>query len=534
MLKRKNSFSPLKHDIRFDKTKHLLKHTLQLFLLFFFIVQFSIAQNYFIVLDSLTLNPIPFATIMLNDKKGWVTNDEGQFQLPKDTRLDSKDTLFLSSLGYNSLKYALHTIKDSIFILSPKPFLLDEVVLTNKNLSVEDIIDQLEVDVHLKYDFDFNKKRVFFRESGTQEFKKLLVMVRRNSIAALGQSFWDSLLPTIPPKQTWYEEFLANSYGDHGKENQKLKVEKALELADEDDLVFEDMDRLFNQILLKNIKMDSYFKVRSGLISQKIESSELQEAMLADSTKIDAESKGEKANNYMERSLNRLKNILSGLYDNEKHKISVLDKKRHYDFDLIGLTFMGETPVYEIHFEPKKKGYYKGKMFVDADRFALVRIEYKNVIPIKSIKLFNVFYEEFLKTILFQMKKLPNGRYALQYFENESGYESGMRRPVNIIEKNKNVRGRRKQNELALDADLHFITNEKTHLVVLDQETFTQSNFEKLEFKHQVIPEKRNAYDPSFWEGELIMEPNQALRNFKSEQKKNRLPREPIQTKTNN
>jgi len=524
MLKRKNSFSPLKHYIRFDKTKNLLKYTLHLFLLFFFIVQFSIAQNYFIVLDSLTLNPIPFATIMLNDKKGWVTNDEGQFQFPKDTRLDSKDTLFLSSLGYNSIKYALHTIKDSIFILSPKPFLLDEVVLTNKNLSVEDIIDQLEVDVHLKYDFDFNKKRVFFREYGTQEFKKLLVMVRRNSIPALGQSFWDSLLPTIPPKATWYEEFLASSYGDHGKENQKLKVEKALELADEDDLVFEDMDRLFNQILLKNIKMDSYFKVRSGLISQKIGSGELQEAMLADSTKIDAESKGEKANNYMERSLNRLKDILSGLYDQEKHKISVLDKKRHYDFELIGLTFMGETPVYEIHFEPKKRGYYQGKMFVDADRFALVRIEYKNVIPIKSIKLFNVFYKEFLKTILFQMKKLPNGRYALQYFENESGYESGMRRPINIIEKNKNVRGRRKQNELALDADLHFITNEKIHLVVLDQETFTQSNFEKLEFKHQVIPEKRNAYDPSFWEGELIMEPNQALRNFKSEPKKESTP----------
>ena len=59
------------------------------------------------------------------------------------------------------------------------------------------------------------------------------------------------------------------------------------------------------------------------------------------------------------------------------------------------------------------------------------------------------------------MKKLPNGRYALQYFENESGYESGMRRPVNIIEKNKNVRGRRKQNELAINQNLNYITNKK-------------------------------------------------------------------------
>ena len=184
-----------------------MKHMPDPFPLFFLIVQFSIAQNYFVVLDSLTQNPIPFATIMLNNKQGWVTNGEGQFQLPSDTSLDAKETLFLSSLGYNSLKFALHTIKDSIFILSPKPFLLDEVVLTNRNLSVEDIIDQLEVDVHLKYDFDFNKKRVFFRESGTQEFKKLLVKVRRNSIPALGQSFWDSLLPTIPPKATWNEEF---------------------------------------------------------------------------------------------------------------------------------------------------------------------------------------------------------------------------------------------------------------------------------------------------------------------------------------
>ena len=78
------------------------------FLLFFFIAQFSVAQNYFVVLDSLTLNPIPFATIMLNHKQGWVTNGEGLFQLPSDTHLDSKDTLYLSSLGYNSIKYALH------------------------------------------------------------------------------------------------------------------------------------------------------------------------------------------------------------------------------------------------------------------------------------------------------------------------------------------------------------------------------------------------------------------------------------------
>ncbi|MGB1020455.1 MAG: carboxypeptidase-like regulatory domain-containing protein, partial [Flavobacteriaceae bacterium] len=102
----------------------------------------------------------------------------------------------------------------------------------------------------------------------------------------------------------------------------------------------------------------------------------------------------------------------------------------------------------------------------------------------------------------------------LQYCELKDGNETGIQRPLNIIEKNKNVRGRRKQNELAMNVDLHFNTLEKQHLVVLEQEELSAEAFESLELTHTVLPEERMTYDPAFWADEHIIEPNEAIRNY--------------------
>ena len=482
-------------------------------LLFFCVAQFSMAQNNLTVLDSLTQNPIPFASILLNRKQGWITNDEGRFRLPPDKELTAQDTLVLSSLGYKTLKRAGDQLQDSIFYLAPEPFELDEVILTNRNLTAEEIIEKLKEKVHLKYDLDFHHRRVFFRESGEQEFKKMNVEVRRNSIAVLGQSFWDSLIPTIPPKTTWHQDILTHSYGNYTRDQQKLKVIKALELADESDFIFEDMGELFKQIIAKHVKKDSYFKVRSGLMGGKIDQEDLMDKE-KDSSLTQEELNAKKATDYMKAKLYRFKDIFGGLYSDEELQISILEKEKHYTFNLIGLRLWGDIPVYEIDFTTKTKGKYQGKLFVDADRFALVRLEYQNIKPIYSFSMFKVFFKQFLKTATVQFKLLDNGRYTLQYCELKDGNETGIQRPLNIIEKNKNVRGRRKQNELAMNVDLHFNTLEKQHLVVLEQEELSAEAFESLELTHTVLPEERMTYDPAFWADEHIIEPNEAIRNY--------------------
>lgn len=481
-------------------------------LLFFCVAQCSLAQNRFTVLDSLTQNPIPFTTILLNNKQGWITNEEGQFQLPKQQIDKAKDTLSLSSLGYETLQIPLEHLKDSVFYLAPKPFALKEVVLINRKLPVAEILDRLEDNVATKYELDFSKKRVFLRETGTQEFKQLKLKVRRNSIASLNQAFWDSLLPVIPPKATWHEECLAHSYGNSTKENQKITILKALTLRDDDDVVFEELDVFFNDLLLKQIKKDSYIKFRSGLFSSKIDAKDM---INQDSVQKGKEDTNNKARQFGSAKLRVLSDVFGGLYSHKELQISIIQERKKYTFELVGISFLGDTPVYEIDFKPLKKGKFKGKLFVDADRFALVRLEYQNTESVASFRLLKAFYNQFLKTATVQFKQLENGRYALQYCELGRGMESGMTRPLNIIEKNKKVRGRRKQNELALDVDLHLKEITKTHLVVLEQDPFSAEAFKALKNDFDMLPEKRTTYDPTFWEGDMIIEPNEAILNFK-------------------
>ena len=50
--------------------------------------------------------------------------------------------------------------------------------------------------------------------------------------------------------------------------------------------------------------------------------------------------------------------------------------------------------------------------------------------------------------------KEENGKYNLRYLEEEHGTRVGIRRPLKIIEKNKHVKGRNKQNELSLKLDM--------------------------------------------------------------------------------
>ena len=114
--------------------------------------------------------------------------------------------------------------------------------------------------------------------------------------------------------------------------------------------------------------------------------------------------------------------------------------------------------------------------------------------------------------------KATNGRYNLQYIEDDNSSTFGVRRPLKIIEKNKHVKGRRKQNELYVKIDMAVNQNEKRQLVVFDTQNITQTAYGDVTESNTVMPVYMKAYDPDFWKGYTIIEPNQAIRNFTVEE----------------
>ena len=199
----------------------------------------------------------------------------------------------------------------------------------------------------------------------------------------------------------------------------------------------------------------------------------------------------------------------------EDPQLNFLEKSNRYRFNHLDYQVLDDSFVYVISFEPKRSADFKGTLYINTDDFGVVRLDYENVKPIRKFALFGISYNEFEKkgTIIFN--KNNNDNYVLKYMDESTGTKTGIKRPLKIIEKNKNVRGRRKQNEVS--CDLHFIINslEKKELIVFESENLSKQRFEDFQERPDVLPEYLEAYDPNFWEGYNIIEPNEALKNWK-------------------
>ena len=452
-----------------------------------------------VIKDSLTKEAIPFATIYLSSGKGIITNIEGRFKMQYDASKQLDDSLFVSCMGYKTIGYPIKSFKDSIVFLPSKTIALGSIILSNKNLSAEDIIKEVKKNIAEKYELGLTHKKIFFRESGSQEFKKLRVKVKKSSIKEFNQAFWDSTLLKIPRKNEWHTEVSANLYGDFSKENQKLEIDRALELEDKKtSAIFNNIEKAFDTILKQNIKKDSYFKLRMGLISTKLEDVELNSS---ETDTLTSDEKLVKEKESFSKWRKRIiTNIISVLFEKEMLSISILKKSNRYDFERVDFTYFNA-----------------GKLYIDADEMILLRAEYKNVKDIRDISLLGFSFKHYFKEIAIQFKKTASGKYALQYLEAIDQFETGVNRAFSILEKNKVVKGRNKQNELKME--LNFRTNQfqKYQMVVFESERITQEIFDAYKEKPSILPVNLIQYNPTFWEGYTIIEPNQAIKEFKVE-----------------
>src|SRR5690606_35340655 len=77
--------------------------------------------------------PLPFATIILDNENGFYTNENGVFQLDREYK-----SITISYVGYESYTTKVETLKDTIF-LKPITYNIEEVTITNSKNSLEKI-----------------------------------------------------------------------------------------------------------------------------------------------------------------------------------------------------------------------------------------------------------------------------------------------------------------------------------------------------------------------------------------------------------
>jgi len=474
------------------------------------------------IIDSISKEPIPYANIIFK-KGGTISNEEGKFTFLFGKNTEPTDSLMISCIGYETIKKPLTQFTDSVIFMIPKTNKLREVILTNKDYTAKEIIKKVQENITKNYNFDLTKKRLFFRESSHQNFVKKDYKLKKSTIKELNKGLLDSVLQSVPTTNSYYTEVLCDLYGDFSKEKQKIEMIKASELYDKNNEIgMSAFEEKFEKIINQNVKKDSYFKIKSGIFAQKISSDEMIGEKI-DSTDAEAYKKTvadqkkrevERKTNFSKYRKSALSGIMQDLFFQEKTKLNFIRKSGKYNFEIIDFAYVGNDAAYVIKFAPKGSADYKGTLYVNMSDFAILRADYENVKLVKNFKLLGISFSIFRSNGKMIFSKDASDKYSLQYLEKEEASRFGIRRPLKIIEKNKNVRGRRKQNELSLKLDMAMTNAQKFEVVFFDTNAISVSTFDSFKEKNTISATYMPAYNPDFWKGYNIMEPNQAIKDY--------------------
>ena len=456
------------------------------------------------VIDSQTFDSIPFSTIYFSSSKGIISDKSGVFELVLKEQI-SEDSIFVSSMGYEKVAYLLSDFNDSIIYLKPKPIELNNVIVNNKILKTPEILKKVVENFSNNYTESPKKSKIFFSRKITAKIDEFGLEKFKSSIDEINEVFIDSIINFLPKESTTEVETLCYYFENKNDSiKQKINLLKAREtFQKENELVKSLNDRLANA-LRTNLKTDSYFKVRSGIFGGDLEVDGLEQIDSTSKESLEKFQKKELENkkNFAQRQKHSIKsfNEITEFYFNDNSVIDFFRKPKKYDFSDPSTDYLGDEMVYIINCKPKGRNKYSAKIFINADDFAVLRIDYKNERPLFKLKLLGVFINQYLSEGKILYSKFNNNKYQLSYLKASFGQLTGFDRPLKIIEKNKNVKGRKKQNQISFKLDFSFDQNIISEIMVFDSSTITNYDYSTLKENNQILPKFVEKFETNFWD----------------------------------
>ena len=475
------------------------------YFLLFVLISFNVkAQSKKVkIIDSISLEPVPFATIFFSNNNGIISDENGFFELVPE-QFSKKDSLFISSMGFESKQFSLDIFNDSIIRLSPKTISLKNVIVTNNQLSSVEIIDSVKLYIDRNYNFGITENKLFFRQEFNQDLEKFKLNKFKSTIKDLSAEAMDSVTANLPKKSKNELESLSYYYVS-SYDVPKIKLIKSRRTNDdnESDLSKSLGDKL-EKSLRENLKSNSYFKIRSGWLpfSGDLTFNGLWEIDSTDQEQLKKlkEKEIKRKENFAVAQKERIQGVYSKSFFNPNSELNFILKSKNYTFSNPELNYLGNELVYVIECYPKRVDKFKGTIYVNSDDYAVVRIEYENIKPLTKFKLLGVSLFSNLEKGRMVFSKFENEKYSLSYYQSSRGNKISIKRPFKIIEKNKFVEGRKKQNQIS--AKLDFISSSvyNTELQVFKVNGIDKKEFEEINEENQVLPIYLKEFKKDFWE----------------------------------
>ncbi|MBZ9779785.1 carboxypeptidase-like regulatory domain-containing protein [Psychroflexus sp. CAK8W] len=156
--------------------------TLALFLLIS--IQFSAQSLRGRVVEASNQQGIPFVTVQLGDNYGVISNAEGYFVLQRKTTSEETPILF-SSMGFESVEILLKDFEENqIISLKPATYELDEVLLFDKQLTAEEILEKFEANAKENHQLSNAKVQVFLRSNDDYKAETFGIDIKKHPTSA--------------------------------------------------------------------------------------------------------------------------------------------------------------------------------------------------------------------------------------------------------------------------------------------------------------------------------------------------------------
>ena len=454
------------------------------------------------IIDSISGQAVPYSNVYFSNNNGLISDEGGSFELIK-SQLSDKDSMHISMLGYKKSSFLIKDFNDTLIKLVQSPIKLSDVILTNKKLSSEEIISKVVENIDKNYEKQFTKNKIYLSRKSNTRTERFIINKFKSTVPEINKSLIDSLLANLAKENNSGLETLAYYYRSFDDEiKKKIKIIKSRETYNKEGEVLESINKKMEEAFKNELKPDSYFKIKSGIFGGDLDIEGLEEV---DSTNVESLKKFEEKeikekDNFAQGQIWAINRIYNFLFFEKGTALDFILKPNKYNFSVPNFNLLGDDLIYQIEATPKGRAKYSATLYINPEDFAIVRIDFRNIKTVYQIKLLGVFVNIYLREGKMILSKFDNEKYSLSFAKINFGQRTGFDRPIKLIEKNKNVKGRRKQNEISFKMDLITDIKTATELQVFDSKKITKEIFEKVESKNEIMPEYLDEFTTNFWE----------------------------------
>jgi len=471
-----------------------------------------------VILDSLTHSPLPYASIYVMHKNiGAISNETGNFNIDIST-LDMTDTIRIQYIGYKTKMFTLEQLDSmEVVLLSEDIVNLTETLIFGSAPRAKSIVKKVLQNFDSNYRQSTTKNLTFIRSRNFVEFEDFKLNLKKSSITQLDKELIKLIEDRIPREAISYDDFLGNIYHSATKDDSlaiKTDPIRAVSLKEKDISELDYIEQVFEDVFT-NIGEEEYWKVKSGIFSQKVEDDNetgndtvSQAKQMRDSI----QDLGRKLKYYSRNIHRRLNYTLL----NDKDSWEFLHQTSKYNYTLEGGTRVNGEDVYIIDFTPKSSGVFVGRLYISTTTYALIRADYEFEEGKlgRNIHLFGMGYTEdqFRGSIYFERE---NDNYVLKYFSKKIGFNASFDRNVSLSKKKERFLFDKTLNEIKVGIDISMRNEETYELLFLKRNEITEEQFDSFTQKERMKIIYVDQFDDNLWKGFPIIEPTKKMRDYK-------------------